>query len=219
MKLLLLEDDYLYKVTIQDFLTQSGYEVEDFEEGDAALEAIYTGQYTVLLLDIRVPGKDGYEILSQIRSDGIETPAIILTSLTDIDALSRGYELGCSDYLRKPFELKELQYRIEQVIRTHSFGSTRKLLQINALYQFDIHREQLLKQGKVLGMSAIETRVVSCLVQNMGYFVSMATLQEQVWEGKDITYADIRMCIKRIREKTDKDFIQTKKLVGYRVGA
>lgn len=218
MKLLLLEDDYLYKVTIQDFLIQSGYEVEEYEDGDAALEAIYAGQYAVLLLDIRVPGKDGYEILSQIRSDGIETPAIILTSLTDIDALSRGYELGCSDYLRKPFELKELQYRIEQVIRTHRFGSTHKRVQIDARYQFDIREERLLREGSEVGLSAIERRVVSHLVQNLGFFVSMGTLQEQVWEGKDITYADICMCIKRIREKTDREFIQTKKLVGYRVG-
>jgi len=218
MKLLLLEDDYLYKVTIQDFLIQSGYEVEEYEDGDAALEAIYAGQYAVLLLDIRVPGKDGYEILSQIRSDGIETPAIILTSLTDIDALSRGYELGCSDYLRKPFELKELQYRIEQVIRTQRFGSTHKRVQIDARYQFDIREERLLREGSEVELSAIERRVVSHLVQNLGFFVSMGTLQEQVWEGKDITYADIRMCIKRIREKTDKEFIRTKKLVGYRVG-
>lgn len=218
MKLLLLEDDYLYKVTIQDFLIQSGYEVEEYEDGDAALEAIYAGQYAVLLLDIRVPGRDGYEILSQIRSDGIETPAIILTSLTDIDALSRGYELGCSDYLRKPFELKELQYRIEQVIRTQRFGSTHKRVQIDARYQFDIREERLLREGSEVGLSAIERRVVSHLVQNLGFFVSMGTLQEQVWEGKDITYADIRMCIKRIREKTDREFIQTKKLVGYRVG-
>jgi len=218
MKLLLLEDDYLYKVTIQDFLIQSGYEVEEYEDGDAALEAIYAGQYAVLLLDIRVPGRDGYEILSQIRSDGIETPAIILTSLTDIDTLSRGYELGCSDYLRKPFELKELQYRIEQVIRTQRFGSTHKRVQIDARYQFDIREERLLREGSEVGLSAIERRVVSHLVQNLGFFVSMGTLQEQVWEGKDITYADIRMCIKRIREKTDREFIQTKKLVGYRVG-
>jgi len=218
MRILLLEDDYLYKVTIEDFLRNHGYEVDAYEDGDEALEAIYASAYTVLLLDIRVPGKDGFEILQEIRSNEIETPAIILTSLTDIDALSRGYELGCSDYLRKPFELKELQYRIAHVIETQTFGSTSNTVEIDVNYQFDIHREQLLYRGEAVPLSAIETRLVSFLVQNLGYFISPATLQSQVWEGREITYADIRMCIKRVREKTDKHFIETKKMVGYRIG-
>ena len=108
MKILLLEDDYLYKVTIQDFLDSNGYQVDDYDDGLEALDAIYSNTYALLLLDIRVPSMDGYEILKDIRSNGIQTPVIILTSLTDIQNLSLGYELGCSDYLRKSFELKEL---------------------------------------------------------------------------------------------------------------
>jgi len=218
MKILLLEDDYLYKVTVEDFLRSHDYEVDAYEDGDEALEAIYATEYAVLLLDIRVPGKDGFEILQEIRANGVETPAIILTSLTDIDALSRGYELGCSDYLRKPFELKELRYRMAHVIETQTFGSKGKEIEINAVYRFDVHREMLFCRGEAVALSGIETRLVSFLVQNLGYFVSPSTLQEHVWDGREITYADIRMCIKRVREKTDKHFIETKKMVGYRIG-
>jgi DNA-binding response OmpR family regulator len=218
MKILLLEDDYLYKITIKDFLESNGYIVDDFESGDEALEAIYTNTYTLLLLDIRVPEIDGYTILKEIRENGIDIPVVMLTSLTDIDNLSLGYELGCSDYLRKPFELKELKYRLEHLIRTYHFNSSQSYKIIDTIYKFDIKNNLLLKDDKPVDLTAHELQLVSFLVQNKGRFISLDTLQNIVWEGREITYADIRMCIKRVRDKCDKEFIKTKKFVGYKVG-
>lgn len=218
MKILLLEDDYLYKITIKDFLESNGYIVDDFESGDEALEAIYTNTYTLLLLDIRVPEIDGYTILKEIRENGIDIPVVMLTSLTDIDNLSLGYELGCSDYLRKPFELKELKYRLEHLIRTYHFNSSQSYKIIDAMYKFDIKNNLLLKDDMPVDLTAHELQLVSFLVQNKGRFISLDTLQNIVWEGREITYADIRMCIKRVRDKCDKEFIKTKKFVGYKVG-
>ena len=218
MKILLLEDDYLYKITIKDFLESNGYIVDDFESGDEALEAIYANTYTLLLLDIRVPEIDGYTILKEIRENGIDIPVVMLTSLTDIDNLSLGYELGCSDYLRKPFELKELKYRLEHLIRTCHFNSSQSYKTIDAMYKFDIKNNLLLKNDMPVDLTAHELQLVSFLVQNKGRFISIDTLQNIVWEGREITYADIRMCIKRVRDKCDKEFIKTKKFVGYKVG-
>ena len=218
MKILLLEDDYLYKITIKDFLESNGYIVDDFESGDEALEAIYANTYTLLLLDIRVPEIDGYTILKEIRENGIDIPVVMLTSLTDIDNLSLGYELGCSDYLRKPFELKELKYRLEHLIRTYHFNSSQSYKIIDAMYKFDIKNNLLLKDDMPVDLTAHELQLVSFLVQNKGRFISLDTLQNIVWEGREITYADIRMCIKRVRDKCDKEFIKTKKFVGYKVG-
>jgi len=218
MKILLLEDDYLYKVTIQDFLEANGYEVDDYEDGAEALDAIYSNPYALLLLDIRVPSLDGYEILKDIRANGIQTPVIMLTSLTDIENLTLSYELGCSDYLRKPFELKELQYRVEYIIKTHNFKTNEDLIQIDDFYSYDIKKNRLFKDGKSVDLSTIEIRLVSFLVENKGYYVSLDTLQNVVWEGRDITYSDIRMCVKRVRQKCDKNFIKNKKMVGYKIG-
>lgn len=218
MKILLLEDDYLYKETIKDFLEASNYNVDDFEDGDEALDAIYKNFYSLLLLDIRVPGIDGYEILKDIRENNIQTPVIMLTSLTDINNLSLGYELGCSDYLKKPFELKELKYRIEYIIKTHNFKSNKNIITIDDNYSYEVKNKTLLKNNNNINLSLYETRLISYLIQNKGNFVSIDTLQNVVWEGKEITYADIRMCIKRIREKTDKEFILNKKMVGYKIG-
>jgi len=218
MKILLLEDDYLYKVTIQDFLEANGYEVDDYDDGAEALDAIYSNTYALLLLDIRVPSLDGYEILKDIRANGVQTPVIMLTSLTDIQNLSLGYELGCSDYLRKPFELKELKYRVDYIIKTHNFKSSEDLVKIDELYSFETKSKTLFKKEKSVDLGNYEMELVSCLVQNRGRFISLDTLQNVVWEGKDISYADIRMCVKRVRDKCDKDFIKNKKLVGYKIG-
>ncbi len=217
MRLLLLEDDYLYRVTLQDYLIAKGYDVDAYENGTEALEAIYHRHYTILLLDIRVPGKDGYEILKDLRENEINTPVIMLTSLVDIEDLSLGYELGCSDYLRKPFELKELQYRIEQIIKRDLYRSKTSHITIGKQFSFDIANQLLYCGNDEVSLSAIETKLVSALLQNQGYYLSLDRLQNEVWEGKEVSYADIRMCINRVRQKCGKTFIETKKMVGYRI--
>ncbi len=218
MKLLLLEDDYLYQVSIKDFLIENGYEVDAFADGDEALDAIYNGSYALLLLDIRVPGMDGYEILKEVRSSGLETPVIMLTSLTDIEDLSLGYELGCSDYIRKPFALKELKYRIEHITKVSIYKNDKADIVIDGLFRFDTRSETLLREGVPVELSAMEIRLVATMVQHMGYYLSLEQLRDAVWEGRDVSYADIRMCINRVRQKCGKAFIQTKKMVGYKIG-
>lgn len=217
MKILLLEDDYLYKVSIKEFLQELDFIVDDFENGDEALDAIFSNSYDLLLLDIRVPGMDGFTLLETIRKEELNTPIIILTSLTDITNLSRGYDLGCNDYIRKPFDLIELKFRIEQLIKNSCFKTFDDFIQIAVDYEFDVKKNILYKEKEQIDLSFKESELVSFLVQNRGFFVSIEILHEKIWENKDISYSDIRMCIKRIREKTCKDFIKTKRFVGYKI--
>ena len=217
MKILLLEDDYLYKVSIKEFLQELDFIVDDFENGDEALDAIFSNSYDLLLLDIRVPGMDGFTLLETIRKEELNTPIIILTSLTDITNLSRGYDLGCNDYIRKPFDLIELKFRIEQLIKNSCFKTFDDFIQIAVDYEFDVKKNILYKEKEQMDLSFKESELVSFLVQNRGFFVSIEILHEKIWENKDISYSDIRMCIKRIREKTCKDFIKTKRFVGYKI--
>lgn len=216
MKILLLEDDYLYKISVKEFLEDIGFYVDDFENGDEALDAIYEKRYDLLLLDIRVPGMSGFELVKTLRENNILTPVIISTSLTDISDLSKGYELGCNDYLKKPFDLIELKYRIEQLIKSNCFSSNENIIKLND-YCFDIQKSILYKNKKPIDLSNKESKVISFFIQNRGTYVSIENLHENVWENKDVQYADIRMCIKRIRDKTDKDFILTKRFVGYKI--
>ncbi|OCL90349.1 response regulator transcription factor [Arcobacter porcinus] len=216
IKILLLEDDYLYKESIKEFLEDLEFEVDDFEDGEKALNAIFDTKYDLLLLDIRVPKIDGFSIVKYVREASIDTPIIILTSLTDINDLSHGYTLGCNDYIRKPFDMIELKHRIEQQIKNH-FQSSEDLIDLSLNYKFSIKKMALYRNDNLIELSQKELELVSFLVQNRGFFVSIESLHDNVWENKDISYADIRMCIKRVREKTSNDFIITKRFLGYKI--
>lgn len=217
MRILLLEDDYLYKISIKEFLEDQGFDVDDFDNGDDALDAVFEKNYSLLLLDIRVPGLDGFSIIQKIKEEEIKTPIIILTSLTDMSSLSKGYELGCNDYLKKPFDLIELKYRIDQLIKNKCFDSDKNMIVLDDTFVFDIQKNLLYKEKKIVDLTQKESEVINFLIQNRGVYVSVESLHENIWDNKDIQYADIRMCIKRIRTKTDKEFIITKRFVGYKI--
>ena len=136
IKILLLEDDYLYRVSIKEFLEELDFHVDDFENGDDAFDAIFENYYDLLLLDIRVPGMDGFSLVEYIRKEKLEVPIIVLTSLTDIKDLSKGYELGCNDYIRKPFNMIELKFRIEQLIK-NNFKTNEDFLELENSFKFD----------------------------------------------------------------------------------
>ncbi|RBQ28077.1 response regulator transcription factor [Aliarcobacter vitoriensis] len=216
IKVLLLEDDYLYKISIKEFLEELDFVVDDFENGEDALHAIFDKKYDLLLLDIRVPKMDGFELVKYVREANIDTPIIILTSLTDIKDLSRGYTLGCNDYIRKPFDMIELKFRIEQVIKNH-FQVNDDFIELDLDFKYSMKKSLLYKDDDIVDLSSKEIELVAFLVQNRGFFTSIESLHENVWENKEISYADIRMCIKRVREKTHKDFIKTKRFLGYKI--
>ena len=216
IKILLLEDDYLYKVSIKEFLEELDFYVDDFENGDDALNAIFENSYDLLLLDVRVPGMDGFSLVEYVRKEKIDVPIIILTSLTDIKDLSKGYELGCNDYIRKPFDMIELKFRIEQLIK-NNFKTNEDLVELENSFKIDVNKSILYKDDTILDLTQKESELTALLVLNRGFFVSIETLHERIWENKDISYSDIRMCIKRVREKTGKDFIKTKRFVGYKI--
>ena len=154
---------------------------------------------------------------SLIKKEDIQIPIIILTSLTDMSNLSKGYELGCNDYLKKPFDLIELRYRIDQLIKNKCFTSDENIIILNDNFAFDIQKNILYKEQKPIDLTQKESEVISFLIQNRGFYISIESLHENIWDNKDIQYADIRMCIKRIRDKTDKNFIITKRFVGYKI--
>ena len=217
MKILLLEDDVSYKETIQEYLESLNYNVESFENGDEVVDALHFKKYHLLLLDIRVPGKNGYEIVKMLRENKDDIPVIFITSLTDIDNLSIGYELGCNDYIRKPFAAQELKYRVEQVLKLFYLHSNDEYLALNNAYSYDLTKGKLLYKEDVVAITPKEKNVLDYLITNLDQYVSTKQLWEDVWEEKMVTEADIRMCIKKIRDKTYAEFIVSKKGFGYKI--
>lgn len=216
MRLLLLEDDFDYKQTIKEYLESLGYLVDDFEDGEEALHAIYENKYHILILDIRVPKLNGYELVKILRQENNTTPVIYITSLTDINNLSLGYELGCNDYIKKPFSPKELKYRIEQLIKLF-YANNNKIITLTSGLTYDIVKQELYKNGCIVPLTKKENDVVFCLLSSKNQFVSIDTLRCEVWDDKYICEADIRVCIKKIRDKTTKDFICNQRGIGYKI--
>ena len=217
MKILILEDEAVLALSMQEFLEDSGYEVESFSNSDAAYDAIYEKSYDLYLLDVKVSGeKNGFEMLEELRKDANKTPAIFITSLTDIDDLSRGYECGACDYIRKPFDLAELKLRVEQVVRTQCFSSSEEIITLPYEYTYDVKKMKLLYHDNAIKLGKTETKILELLIKQRGGVVSCEMFWEEVW-GEWVDSANIRVQVGNLRRKLEKDFIKNIRGVGYSI--
>lgn len=217
MKILLMEDDYNYNESIKEYLESIGFEVDAFFDGESALDAIMQKCYYLFLLDVKVPKLSGHELIKYIKEAKITTPIIIITSLTDIDNIAIGYELGCNDYLKKPFELKELELRIHQLIKKHYQTDAIGEFKLSCGLVFNFPTGELKKGTNLITLTAREQDLVRFLVQRKNTFCDIEVIRENVWEGKEIGHADIRMYIHKIRLKTGDDFIKSQRGLGYKI--
>jgi DNA-binding response OmpR family regulator len=213
MKILLLEDDVILQEIIEEFLLEKGYEVESFYDGEKALDAIGNEHYDMLLLDVNVPSIDGFEILFYLRDIGNTTPVIYITSLSGIDDLKKGFELGADDYLKKPFDLEELKARIDRIAKSNhlqdeiEFGGMR----------FIPKAHQIHIDGRVIEMRQKEAQVLEYFVRNEGKIISADEIIENIWDDEHVpTHATIRTYIKNLRKLFDKDYFDNIKGEGYR---
>lgn len=217
MKILILEDERVLALSMKEFLEESGYEVECFRDSDAAYDAIYEKVYDLLLLDVKVPGeKNGFGMLEALREDGNMTPAIFITSLTDIDDLSRGYECGACDYIRKPFDLAELKLRVEQVMKVQCFASSEENIELPSGYSYDLKKMKLTYHGETVLLAKTETKILELLIKKRGSVVSCEMFWEEVW-GEWVDSANIRVQVGNLRKKLEKDFIKNVRGVGYSI--
>ena len=217
MKILILEDETVLALSMQEFLEDSSYDVECYTSSDDAYDAIYEHAYDLYLLDVKVPGeKNGFEMLEELRQHGNKTPAIFITSLTDIDDLSRGYECGACDYIRKPFDLAELKLRVEQVVRTQCFSSSEEIIILPHDYHYDVKKMKLLHNDKAIKLGKTETKILELLIKQRGSVVSCEMFWEEVW-GEWVDSANIRVQVGNLRKKLEKDFIKNIRGVGYSI--
>lgn len=217
MRILLLEDDFEYRQSIKEYLESLDYKIDDFDNGESALDAIYEKNYHLLILDIRVPKISGYELVKQLRQDNNNIPVIYITSLTDINNLSLGYELGCNDYIKKPFSPKELKYRIEQLLKLFYSKDNQELIPLNNDFSYNLLSDELFKNNQVIHLTKKEKELLFCLIHHKNLFVSIDQLRSEVWEDKYINESDIRIIIKKIRDKTTKEFIVNQRGLGYKL--
>ena len=213
MKILLLEDEYSQRISIEEFLKDLGYEVDGVMDGLDAYDAVYDKTYDLLLLDVNVPSLNGFELLKKLRADDIVTPAIFLTSMTDIDDLEEGYKRGCCDYIRKPFDLEELELRIDQAIASHLKNDSNSVaLGCGLLY--DLKKSKLTKDDEEIVLRKTEKELLEVLIKHKNAVVSTEMFQDEIW-GEYVEPATIRVQLNNLKKKLPDDIIQNRRGLGY----
>jgi len=213
MKLLLLEDEYSLRISIKEFLEDLDYEVDDYSDGIEAYDAIYSKSYDLLLLDVNVPSMNGFELLKAIRSDNNKVPAIFLTSMVDIDAVKEGYEKGCCDYIRKPFDLYELELRINQAYRSFYLEDS-ETIKLSDKISYDMTKGKLIFNNEEIVLRKAEKDILELLIKHKNCIVSMEMFQDEIW-GEYVEPATIRVQINNLRQKLPDSIIQNRRGLGY----
>jgi len=217
VRILILEDETILAISMQEFLEDSGYEVLYYTNSEQAFDAIYDKPFDLLLLDVKVAGEqNGFELLSSLRKADICTPAIFITSLTDIEDLTAGYACGGCDYIRKPFDLAELKLRVEQAIKLHCFNSSENLIDLAFNYKFDTKKLQLTLNEEVIILGKTETKLLKLLIKQRGSVVTYEMFWEEVW-GEWIDPTNIRVQVGNLRKKLKHDFIKNVRGIGYSI--
>ena len=216
-KLLLLEDDLTLSETIIDYFEEHGFEVTAAYDGEEAQEIIYENKFDLLLLDVNVPLLNGFELLKVIREEGNLTPSIFITSLNSMSSLEEGFESGCDDYIRKPFELKELLLRVQTIIKREFSKNKESLIKIDENIIFDTNTNELKKDGEVVFLNFKEQKLLKFFLQNKDELLIHDRIYDFVWDY-DEQYSDnsLRTYIKNLRKVLGKDRIVSLKKLGYR---
>lgn len=195
-KILLLEDDEILYETLIELLEAEGFDVVHVKDGQEALDATFVSQFDLMLLDVNVPFINGFELLKELRESGNATPAIFLTALTDISSLSRGFEIGADDYIKKPFDFDELLVRIRALLKKQYNGTKAEI----GDFVFDIEKEELYRNGKFIKLTPYETTITKILLKNRGNTISKYELLDLLNEGEEMSEGALRVHINSLRK-------------------
>lgn len=214
--ILLLEDDIQLSDTVKQFLTLKGYDVLVAYDGQHAEEIAYEKHIDLMLLDVKVPQISGFDFLKSVRAEGKETPAIFITSLNSVEDVEKGFALGCDDYIRKPFALKELLVRVESLLK-RSFGTHDEKIIIEDDLFFDVKELLLTKKGEKISLKTKELKLLALFLQHTNELLEYEKINETLWEyDEEPSSGSLRTYIKTLRAAIGKEKIETIKNIGYR---
>ena len=218
MKILLIEDEASASAYLKQGLTESGFTTEVATNGSDGLHAAVTGDHDLVVLDLMLPGIDGFAVLSALRTSK-ETPVLLLTARSKVDDKVRGFDLGADDYLVKPFQFPELLARIRALLKRGSKATSDDLLRVADL-EVDSVKHRANRGGRRIDLSAKEFALLVLFARRSGEVLSRTQIASLVWDinfDSDTNVVDV--AIRRLRAKIDDPFdtklIHTVRGVGY----
>ena len=213
---MLLEDDLGFQESVCEFLQTLDYEVTAVSDGQEACDLIEKNFYHLFILDIKVPGVNGHEVIKYIRSLNPNAPIMITTSLVDIGDMAIGYELGCNEYLKKPFELKELLIRIQVLLKRNFSHHSGDAIKISSEFSFHPQSKTLSKDGKNVNISSKESDLLALFLQNKGKILTKDEIFNKIWKfDEEPSELSLRVYIKNLRQILGKDAILNRRGDGY----
>lgn len=206
MRILVVEDNRDILANLADYLSLKGYTVDCAQDGLSGLHLAATEHYDLIVLDVMLPGIDGYALCRRLREDARrDTPVIMLTARDQLDDRLQGFRSGADDYLVKPFALSELSARIEAVLRRAQGGGRRRELSVADL-SYDLDTLEVKRAGKSLKLNPIGLKLLAVLMQKSPHVVRRDALEEAVW-GDDCPDSDsLRSHVHQLRQVIDKPF-------------
>lgn len=217
MKIMLLEDEYMLLTSIKSFLLYRLHSVDAFESGRDALDAFYANEdlYEMFILDINTPELDGLAVLKKIREKKPDIPVIMITAKVDINSIDSAYKLGCSEYLKKPFNLRELELRMQRLASCKKISAG--IVKISDSYAFDTENDNLLYNGMAVKLTKKQAKLVKLLVKNSGRILNYDKIKDFVWGDEYIEDSTVRSLVNRLRAVLKEDFIESYRGVGYKI--
>ena len=215
-QILLVEDDETLSELISEYLSEQGYDVTVRTDAKAALDTAYERNFDILILDVKLPKGDGFSLLRELRRLGDDTPAIFTTSLNALQDLEIGYKSGCDDYLKKPYELKELLLRIQILIKRKFSHVNDEFIELNGGYKFYPSSKTLRQNGQIVSLSNKESELLALFLENKNALLSKETIFEKIWNyGEEPSELSLRVYVKNLRRILGKDAIVNRRGDGY----
>ncbi len=214
MKILLLEDELMLQSAITEYLNDCGYSLDMCEDGEQAYQKIQDNSYDLFIFDINTPTIDGLTLLDMLQKEKIYVPTIFISAITEIEQISKAYELGCYDYLKKPFHLKELRLHIERLFKMAQIES-KSIIKISKMYMYNLDNERLYFDNEEQILTPKQSQIINVLASNINKVVDFEMLRYYVWEDRPVDNAIIRAEMHRVRQVLKEDLINSIKGIGY----
>ena len=206
-RILVVEDEETIAELIAETLRRRGYRVETVHDGDGGLYAAETTLPDLVILDVMLPGLDGWEICRRIRENNATKgiPVLMLTARRDERDLLAGFDVGADDYMKKPFSVNELAARVKSLLRRgRTMESAEKVMTIGPL-AVDTEKGEALLKGSILDLTATEFRLLEMLASNCGRVVSRDALLARIWGYSAVDTRTVDMHVFRLRRKIEDD--------------
>ena len=220
MKILIVEDEAKTGDYLRQGLTEAGYAVELARNGTDGLHLALTGNHDLIVLDVMLPGLDGWQVLGALRQAGKSLPVLFLTARDLVEDRVKGLELGADDYLLKPFAFAELLARVRTLLRRNARGAAEPTVLEVANLSLDLLRRRATRAGERIDLTAKEFALLELLLRRRGEVLPRSLIASQVWDMNfDSDSNVVEVAVRRLRAKVDDAFepklIQTVRGMGY----